>query len=600
MAKSESTKKRIKTKIKWQLYMVYALAIFLPVIFVGFYLLYNTRGLLKAKSEESIKSDNLRVKGIVLDLTRSVDAVGSFFWGDSELAGIISGEYADLDDEYDAYRNYQMFATYKENHIEISRIELYIDTKIEYGSFKNASARIQNSEWYKKAIATPQPVWVSEDYTNSMGLHEQELWYVRRIPTQTEGKYAILVIAVNNNHLKSRISNNKLSTDLCVNDGVIFYSDNNNTALPVSGIKIDYDNKYYEELLVTDDNVLIQVSTLNPVSTSDSIYILTYDYESVVKSNGVIYGFLLILIISALVPFFLFTVFANMFSNRIMTLRQAMHKASNGDYEITDKIKGNDELADVFNDMEKMIESIMQMDKEIYSARIKEEQINTHQQRIKYSMLASQINPHFLYNTLETIRMKALSANDREVARAIKLLGKSMRHVLDAGMHTVTLKSELDYISMYLEIQHIRFGERLSYIINVDENIDTEGYYILPLLLQPVVENAAIHGLESQTGMGELYIHAGKTKDKLIITVEDNGKGMPKEELEALISRMTAEKLESGKSIGLNNVYHRIKLFYGEEYTITITSEKGMGTSAKIFLPAESPVSVDLDSENTI
>lgn len=591
----ENKKKVRNVRIKWQLYTAYAIAIFVPVLCIGILLLYNTRGLLKTQNEEALKADNTRVKGIVLDLTTSIDAIGSFFWADEQLEEIISTDYTDIDLAYDAYRNYQMFATYKENHIEVSRIELYIDTRIEFGSFKNASAEVRSREWYKRAVSTPQPVWVSENYTNSMGLHEQELWYVRRIPTKQEGEYAVLVVVINNNHLKSRISSSKLKTDLSVNDELIFYSDNGSSGRPVESIELDYENKYFESIRVLDESVRLRVSTLTPVSASDRIYIITYDYESIVKENGVIGGFAIILLLSIILPFFLFAIFANFFSDRIAILREAMHKASNGDYEITDKVRGNDELADVFSDMEKMIESIMRMDEEIYSVRIKEEQMNTHQQRIKYAMLASQINPHFLYNTLETIRMKALGAGERDVANAIKLLGKSMRHVLDNSMHTVTLKSELEYIKTYLEIQHIRFEDRLRYSINPAENIDPEHYYILPLLLQPVVENAALHGLESQAGVGDLSITAERKGDKLEITVADNGKGMNEEELKTLIDRMTKEKLESGKSIGLNNVYHRIKLFYGEAYGIDISSVPGEGTVVKLTLPGEAPEQVELE-----
>lgn len=123
-------------------------------------------------------------------------------------------------------------------------------------------------------------------------------------------------------------------------------------------------------------------------------------------------------------------------------------------------------------------------------------------------MLASQINPHFLYNTLETLRMKAFTAGDREVATGIKLLGKLLRYVLvNIGTTYTTLANELEHIDTYIKIQKIRFDDRVNYTLAVDDGIDTQEYMLLPLLLQPIVENAVVHGLEGVDGTGYIKIH---------------------------------------------------------------------------------------------
>ena len=200
--------------------------------------------------------------------------------------------------------------------------------------------------------------------------------------------------------------------------------------------------------------------------------------------------------------------------------------------------------------------------------------------------LQSQINPHFLYNTLETIRMQALSCGNRNVATSIKLLGKSMRYVLDnTGTSFTTLTKELEYIKTYLSIQQLRFGDRVNYTLQVDEDLDTNSCKILPLLLQPVVENAILHGLESKTEDGMITIQIASADATLLITIKDNGQGMTNEELDALRDRIRNHPSSDTHSIGLYNINQRISLFYGEGYYMEIDSAIGAGTTVRLKIP---------------
>ncbi|MBE5960757.1 MAG: sensor histidine kinase [Lachnospiraceae bacterium] len=588
-----------KSSIKHQLLGVYLVAVFLPVFVIGSYLIVNTRRLILEQDYARIESDNLRVRSIMVDVTTSIENVGNVFLLDQELQNIMNGSFDTPKEAYDVYRYYDSFKKYQDMHTEISRIELYLDTDVEYGNFKQVTDKIREAEWYQKAASTAQPLWMAGEYINSVGVVQTELKYIRKIPIIMTNRFAVLVIAINNNHLKSRINNNNvLYTDISVNQDHVFYSEiSERVGMPMVA-SVDYDQTYYRYSGQTEcdgNKVLMEVSTLIPIFSSDQIYIVTTDYDAIPHIQNITYICLSLIALSIIGPFFLILLFTTRFNKRILTLRHTMHKASIGDYKITEHIRGNDELTDAFMDMQKMIESITKMDQEIYSAKIKEEQFNSHQQRIKYEMLASQINPHFLYNTLETIRMKALSVGDREVSHAIKLLGKSMRHVLENSMKMVTLESELEYIKVYLEIQHIRFEDRICYQIEVSEDVDVKEYYILPLLLQPIVENGVSHGLETQTECGILTIRIFKEELYLVISVEDNGKGMSKEEVDCLVERMQKEELSTGKNIGLHNIYQRIKLFYGADYGVMIESEPGRGTKVMVRLPVNKVALIDLN-----
>jgi two-component system sensor histidine kinase YesM len=183
--------------------------------------------------------------------------------------------------------------------------------------------------------------------------------------------------------------------------------------------------------------------------------------------------------------------------------------------------------------------------------------------------------------------MKALTEGNKEVANAIKLLGKSMHYVLENnGTASTTLKKELDYISTYLAIQKLRFNDKINYTLAVPNDLNLDEYQILPLLLQPVVENAILHGLECIEYNGLITITVQTRQDELlIIQISDNGHGMSEEELTELQINIRDSKRKSNTSIGLHNINQRIKLFYGEAYGMEIQSSPEDGTLVTLTIP---------------
>lgn len=263
-----------------------------------------------------------------------------------------------------------------------------------------------------------------------------------------------------------------------------------------------------------------------------------------------------------------------------------MHQASIGEYNIIDQFKGDDELTETFEDLRSTVELIHQKDALYYQSQLKEQQLVNQQQQMEFKMLSSQINPHFLYNTLETIRMQALASGNRDVATSIKLLGKSMRYVLEnTGTNFTTLTNELSYIKTYLSIQKLRFGDRVNSEIIIDETLDTDRIKILPLLLQPIVENGIIHGLERVNSHGLIRIQISAEESDLFITISDNGAGMDEETLNALREKILHHDPEDTKSIGLYNINQRVHLYYGDDYYMSIDSTVSDGTIVTLKLP---------------
>ena len=264
-----------------------------------------------------------------------------------------------------------------------------------------------------------------------------------------------------------------------------------------------------------------------------------------------------------------------------------MHRASQGNYDIVDSFHGKDELSETFRDLQSMIEEIRRKDALFYQTQLREKALENQQQQMEFKMLASQINPHFLYNTLETIRMKAFTAGNRDVAGAIKLLGKSLRYVLDnTGTVSTSLEREVSYIQTYISIQQMRFGDRIRYCEDIQPGLDLCAYRILPLLIQPIVENAISHGLEDKEKGGLICLRIFESEDTyLVIEVSDDGVGMDARTLEQLRQRITEKDTTRTRSIGLYNINQRIRLCYGSDYALEIHSNPGRGTTVSIRLP---------------
>lgn len=225
------------------------------------------------------------------------------------------------------------------------------------------------------------------------------------------------------------------------------------------------------------------------------------------------------------------------------------------------------------------------------------ELINVSKKQAEYLALQNQINPHFLYNTLEGIRSEALMEGVDSIAEMTEALATFFRYTISNMEHLVTLEDELANIENYYYIQQFRFGDKLKLNIQYafrDEMDEMEvlQYRLPKLTLQPVVENSIFHGIERKVGKGHLVIRISATDSRLVIKVSDDGLGMEAEKVQELNEKLKSlslddvnPKADKQGGIAIQNVNNRIKLLFGEEYGIYVYSQKGAGTDVEISLP---------------
>ena len=213
--------------------------------------------------------------------------------------------------------------------------------------------------------------------------------------------------------------------------------------------------------------------------------------------------------------------------------------------------------------------------------------VSEHEEKRKseFDSLQAQINPHFLYNTLDIIVWQIENEKQSEAVHTVTALARFFRLSLGKGKNIVTVKDEIDHVKNYLMIQHMRFKNKFDYEFDIAE--DVLELPSLKLMLQPLVENAIYHGMEFMDGDGMIMVKAWREEDELYLSVADNGLGMTGDKVEMILTGKSTSGNGRGSGIGVKNVNERIKLYFGEAYGLTIDSEPDEGTTVIIHLPAK-------------
>lgn len=586
-----------RVTIRQQLYRIYTAVVAVPILLIGSFLLAYTNHMLVNYYTDLLKSDNYRVRNILFDITREAYGISRDISFDGGVRAILAGDFENRQDYMREVDKNQMLNRYATTYAERFEIEIYTDNPSlsNYKQFIRANDSITEKVWYRQALEETGVFWQAIGWESGYRDSNWDLCLVKQIPLVNSDYHAVMVIHIESNYLRIWVDSTEYGTVMSVDRGAVFYSsdmERNGKAQPLT---INFDDPYFQytgRTKIDEQQCFINVSTLHAYQSGSQIYICTLDKHGYQSIRSILYICGAIIVTALLIPGLLIHVFTNYFTGRVSLLRQEMHKASNQDYELIPAFRGNDELSEAFGDLQIMVENIKEQEARAYEAQLKEQELLIRQQEMEFKMLASQINPHFLYNTLETIRMKALTAGDKEAATSIKLLGKSMRYVLEnTGTSFTTLAEEINHVEEYVKIQQLRFGDRIRYEEKVQEGLDLESCRVLPLLLQPVVENAVVHGLDEREDNG-LIVLSVCTKmpndtELLVIDVEDNGCGMSEEELGRLRRDIEIRDMSRSKSIGLYNINQRMKLHYGEGYRIHIYSEPGKGTKVRMLIPLE-------------
>ena len=320
------------------------------------------------------------------------------------------------------------------------------------------------------------------------------------------------------------------------------------------------------------------IPAINYSSYSDLTMVYLIDYGAYRREFDSLLMSVIALFISLMIIAIIMTLFiSNILTKPIHRIIQATVQISDGDFSSDATLESNDEIGtmgkavnSLATNMSVMVEKVRQEE------RAKKE--------LEYKMLQNQINPHFVYNVLNSIKVMAQLQGADNICKLIDSFGGLLKEVSKGVNDRVTVREEFELAEKFVFIHKLRRKGLIETTYRIEEGCGN--CLVIKFLLQPLLENSIIHGFEGKHGMGELLVSARKKENKLELLIQDNGVGMTREEIDNLMSGR-AEKKGRYNSIGVENVQERIHMMYGEEYGISYSSQKGEYTRVSVLLPLE-------------
>jgi two-component system, sensor histidine kinase YesM len=577
-----------------KLYISFIFVVFFPVLTVGGYLTNELRQSALEDTKEEALTNMERVKERTLAVMNVPLYVSNNLLYDLHLKNVVNTKYQTRYDVVKSYREFDSFQEYRKLYKdEISNIKFYMENETLLNNWEiiPADKMILNSKWYKAAIAGKGLVrWIYMD--DETKKQQKYLSLVRQINFFDLDTSGVLVINVNINRFNLILSQE--SQPIMIVDDLDHIISTNQP--DYFGKKLT-DIIHFEQLResktgmfegdVEGESTQIFVDTISTENSLNDIRIVSIisDESIVGNANKVRNMGLLVIGVSMFFALLLIYYISKLLSNRLIILSEQIKQVGNRNFNTRISIDGKDEIGQLSKQLDFMVNNTRNLLNEVYETNRQKTLLERKQNEIKFKMMASQINPHFLFNTLESIRMKAHLNGEKEISQVVKLLGKLMRNSIEVGTGKVTLGNELNVVQSYLQIQKFRYGDRLTYELKIDPLSKT--VLIPPLIIQPIVENAVIHGLENSRSGGHVCVETKAIEGGILVHITDNGVGINEEKQEAISKMLHEQSQHDEERIGLKNVHQRLQLTFGEKTGLSIDSKLNTGTKISFVIPLE-------------
>ncbi|HHV31688.1 MAG TPA: sensor histidine kinase [Clostridiales bacterium] len=575
--------------LKKKLFLQYILCVVAPVILLNGILLTNLLGKETRRQENDMQNI---ANAVQYNITQTIDDavfITKDYWRSQTANVFLETKYAS---PYDFYRRY--------NEIESNSIaadvslvgrgaslHLYSDNNsiINGGEFGNFS-RIQNQEWFRYFKNSGQalviyPYIVKTDEEGNAQDPVCRISVIRRLDAYP-GCEKILKLDLDYGSIENTIINSDFAyaVYVCSGNKVLFSNRVSTSQNGEFGVFPDAQRKN-----------IGYVQPLEFYTQQWNIYVIRQESSVLLmlKNNlGLIVG---VVAFSVLFPLAFMYLFNRSFTLRLSQLSSRLEGVGedNDHLEKICDIRGRDEIGELMHNYNRMAARINELIQVVYKRKLQEQEADIARQRAEVLALQSQINPHFLFNALESIRMHSIIRHEEETAEMICKLSLMMRNSMEWSEDVVTVAEEIRFAEAYLQLQKYRFGDQLSYRIQIAP--DCEKLYIPKLTIVTFIENACVHGIEEKASPGWVFLEVVRSNGEMILEVEDTGVGMSAHALAVMQESMECASMErlkaKGSRVGVMNACVRIKSFCQGKSRFHVESEEGVGTTVTIHIPLE-------------
>lgn len=591
----------LRTSIRSRLIVYFMLSVLIPTSLLAVTSFTKSSEIVTSKMDQLIKNNLNTAEAGILQKIESADDITTLVSFNNNLQQIFSSPKpvgaTEIVEEINTL-NVILESYYLSNLSNFTQTtffpKIYMLNRYEYKGYNITDkvfdiSEIENEEWYKEFTTGIAKV-VGFDQSRTMLDTIDSIKVARKIYEilPYDAVYsAILTIDIETGYFNKILESIKSSPN-----STVFILDENNSAIlktnnfhnhDVSFLE-SYNSREFPEVSynswideINGDEMLMSVKKINKLSwkivSVSPIKELNKELRSFNKSTY------LVIAICALLALLLALLLSNDLSKPIRKLVKSMSEVKEGNFDINISYKRDDEFAFLIFQYEKMMKEIQELIDKLYVAELEKNKVELRAKEYELKALQAQINPHFLYNTLDSVNWLALKYNAEDISTMVKSLSNFFRYSLSKGKNEITLETEKLQIESYLKIQSIRFKEKLSYSINFSP--DVLKCKTVKLILQPIVENAIIHGLETRKTGGFIDITCRRVMEDIEIKISDNGIGADIDELNDLLSG----KIESDSSFGIKNVNERIKQFFGDKYGLTFYTNEPTGVVVMIIIP---------------
>lgn len=569
-------------KLNKKFFLMYVFGIILPLVITDAFLFQSIYEA-ELSNQRSYRDNAIDAYATTLrDILEYDSDVATAIDLNKELNTFINTKY---DMPYGYFNNYMFtvsssfFATLSD--INQDRIVIYSDNDtMMSGHYFHNIKEVENERWYIEfskediyeaayAYFDRAPRFPSAD--------KDRFIYVRKMNTTKSDVKKIITIE----HRRTRLPNKVKETPedcsmyICCDDYVLYASDNTNPSI------YDIKQKAKKTSYATVKDFNMYGNTFTIYAISEELTIL-----SVIKSNVPIT--ILLIILTLILPLLFIKFIERSITERISILGKAFGERGKEYFQPIKEISGSDEISDLMHNYNRIVEINNELTNTIYKDKLREQESDIARKNAELLALQSQINPHFLFNALESIRMHSILKGENETAEMVQRLAVMQRQNVEWHEDAVKIADEEELIDTYLQLQSYRFGDRISYNIEIDD--DCKDILIPKLTLVTFVENACIHGIESKATQGWIFVRVYKTDTDLMIEVEDTGDGLEEKEaekLQKLMNTVTIDAIKKTRHVGSLNACLRIKMMFKDRAKFMIETEKGIGTSIIISIPIE-------------